>query len=311
MSLALICAGQGTLHAQMFDGLAEEPAAQPVLEVAAQLAGLKTLQLRAGFNESWSSANRTAQLLVVGHALAAHAALAEQGVHAELHAGYSVGEIAASGCAEAWTATTALELTLSRAECMDQACAQAGRPLGLLSLIGLEIAECERLAMAHGCAVSIINGPDHVVIGGTADGISAVEAQAPDLGAQTVRRLPVSIASHTPFMQPAVEPFAEILRKSDWRSPRCTVLSAIDGRPMLHKDMMVDLLSRQIAERLNWWECLQSLVEHGASVFLEIGPGRSLTRMANALLPGVPARAYEDFRSAAGAAKWVQRHCEL
>ena len=308
MSLALICAGQGTLHAQMFHNLAEEPAAQPALEMTAHLAGLETPQLLRGFDEAWAQENRTSQLLVVGHALAAYAALEEKGLQADLYAGYSVGEIAATGCAGAWTETTALELTVARAECMDRACVEAGRPLGLLSLIGISIDECERLATAHSCAVSIVNGPDHVVIGGAADDISAVEAQAPGLGAKTVRRVPVSVASHTLFMQPAVKPFADLLRVSDWRLPQSIVLSAIDGRPILQKEMMANSLSRQIAERLNWWECLQSLVEHGACVFLEIGPGRSLTRMVNALFPDLPARAFEDFRSAAGAVKWVRRH---
>lgn len=307
MTLALVCAGQGGLHAEMFLALAAEPAAAPVLDTLSRLAEHDVLRLHEMWDETRLTRNRLSQLLVVGHALAAHAALAEEGVAAGVCAGYSVGEMAAHACAGAWSASAALELTGRRADCMDRA-ADKGGPMGLVSLIGLSVDDCEGLAEAKGCAVAIVNGHDHVVVGGPADALSQIETAAPELGARTVRRLPVTVASHTHFLGAAVAPFETVLREAQWQTPDCPVLSGLDGRPVLTGDAMVELLSRQIGERLEWRYCLQSLVEHGATVFLEIGPGRALTRMVEALLPDMPARAYEDFRSAAGAAKWLRRH---
>ena len=307
MGLALICAGQGGVHAEMFLRLAEEPAAVPVLEATSRLAGIELFRLSDAIAPDGTTDTRPAQVLVVGHAAAAAAALEEHDVRPAVCAGYSVGEMAAHACAGAWSAAAALELTAARAECMDRA-GDAFRPLGMVSLIGLAVPEVERLAGRHGCALAIVNGHDHLVVGGSRKGIEAIAAEAPELGARTVRMLPVKTASHTNFLAAAVAPFADVLRNADWRTPDCPVLSGIDGRPIIGKNSMVDLLSRQIGEPLNWFQCLSSAVEHGATVILELGPGRALTRMVEEMFPELPARAYEDFRSARGAAEWVRRH---
>jgi [acyl-carrier-protein] S-malonyltransferase len=43
----------------------------------------------------------------------------------------------------------------------------------------------------------------------------------------------------------------------------------------------------------------------GATVFLELGPGSALSRMATELLPGAAARSVAEFRSLKGIAAWV------
>lgn len=308
VGLALICAGQGGLHPEMFGRLADDPAATPILDVMSALADVELSRVSEVLDPDRATDNRLAQILVVGHAAAAAAALRELDVRPTVCAGYSVGEMAAHACAGAWSAATALELTAVRAACMDSAGDTASRPLGMVSLIGLSLAEVERLAGRHGCALAILNGHDHIVVGGQRDAIEAIAAEAPELGARTVRMLPVKTASHTPFLANAVTTFADALRTADWCPPDCPVLSGLDGRPILNKDSMVDLLSRQVSETLNWSQCMTSVMEHGATVILELGPGRALTRMVEETFPAVPTRAFEDFRSASGAAEWVRRN---
>ena len=308
MGLALLCAGQGAQHPAMFQRLAAEPAAETALELGSRCAGLDLRRLADNASPDELTSNRMAQLLVVTHALGAAAALAECGVEPAVCAGYSVGEVAAHCCAGAWSAATAIDLTLRRAVLMDEACGAAATPLGMAALVGLTIRRAERLAAEHGCEIAIINGPDHVVLGGPAGAVEDIVALAPELGARHARRLPVQVASHTAFIDAAVEPFAGVLREADWRVPRNAVLAGLDGRPVLEKPVMVDTLSRQIGQRLDWARCLECVVEHGATAVLEIGPGRALARMVQSRYPQLPARSFEDFRSATGAARWAGRH---
>ena len=66
--------------------------------------------------------------------------------------------------------------------------------------------------------------------------------------------------------------------------------------------------ARQIAEPLDWARTLDMAVEMGATAFFEPGPGNGLTRMARERHPALPARAFDEFATVAGAVAWLQRH---
>jgi [acyl-carrier-protein] S-malonyltransferase len=81
----------------------------------------------------------------------------------------------------------------------------------------------------------------------------------------------------------------------------------VDAAPVRGRPAAVSALSRQIARRIAWADCLATADELGCTVFLELGPGSALARMASELLPTASARSVADFRSLAGAAEWVGR----
>lgn len=303
MSLLYLCSGQGTQHAAMFARLATEPAAKPVLDALSKHLGFDVGTLETETKIDLSD-NLTAQLLVTGHALAVHAALRD--APPDLCIGYSVGEIAACACAGAFDAEAAFNLIAARAGCMNAAA--AGGAQGMLAVIGLPEMLVRSLATAQGAEIAIINGADHFVVGGFSESLDALESQLAEKGARTLRRLPVQIASHTKRLAAAGPAFAMVLETIAWSTPKVPVLSSIDGRPIRSKADAVRALSEQLWRPLNFRLCLESAGEHGARAALEIGPGRTLTRLFEEICPDRPARAYEDFRSAAGAVKWAQSH---
>lgn len=291
----------------MFDRLAAEPAAQGVLDRVSTHAGLEVRSLAAHADEAAMMHNRLAQVLVVGHALAAAAALHAEGVEPALYAGYSVGEMAAHGAAGIWSAEDTLRLTVQRANHMDAAAGNAGLPLRMCAVIGMEALAAAGVADRCGLALAIVNGPQHVVVGGPLDAVERFERLAPEHGATHVRRLPVHIASHTRFIAAAAAPFSRDLMAARWSPPRGIVLSGVDGRAIATAEDSARLLSRQLHDTLQWHDCLQSAFEYGVHAVLEIGPGRALTKMVGEAFPGIPARAWDEFRSAAGVAKWLAR----
>lgn len=291
----------------MFTSLAGEDGACEVLDLISEHLGFDVRTLAERGSAVALTDNRVAQLLVVGHALASVAALRAEGIRPAVCAGYSVGEMAAHCAAGVWDARTTLALTALRAQYMDEAAAAVGGALCMTAVIGIDAAHAERLACAEGAALAIVNGPRHVVIGGPEAAVERFERLAPAHGASHLRRLSVGIASHTPFIAAAVAPFASALEAADWSRPRGTLLSGLDGRSLARHGDTVGWLSRQISEPLRWHDCLQSMIEYGVDVVLEIGPGRALTRMINEDFPALRARACEEFRSAAGAAAWLAR----
>ena len=75
MTLAVLCSGQGTQHAGMFELTAQVAAALPVFEAASGLLGGDPRQWVSTASQSQLYANQTAQLLCCTQALAAWAAL--------------------------------------------------------------------------------------------------------------------------------------------------------------------------------------------------------------------------------------------
>ena len=71
--------------------------------------------------------------------------------------------------------------------------------------------------------------------------------------------------------------------------------------------MAITTLAGQLATTLDWRACMQAAVEMGARVFLELGPGKALTRMLLDADPTLAARSVDEFRSLEGAVDWVRQ----
>jgi [acyl-carrier-protein] S-malonyltransferase len=84
------------------------------------------------------------------------------------------------------------------------------------------------------------------------------------------------------------------------------VLAGLSGAPLRLRADGVESLSRQLAGRLEWAGVLAAAAELGCTVFLELGPGNALARMAGELVPGAASRSIADFRRVDGVVRWVE-----
>jgi [acyl-carrier-protein] S-malonyltransferase len=161
------------------------------------------------------------------------------------------------------------------------------------------------VAVQAGCEVAIVNGPEHAVLGGPVAALAEAERLAASAGVTTIQRLRIATPAHTGLLAGAVGSFAEALQAAGPKPSSIPVLSGISGEPCRGGASAVACLSRQLAERLEWGRCLEVAAELGCTVLLDLGPGAALAKMARQALPGVAARAVNEFRSAAGVARWV------
>jgi [acyl-carrier-protein] S-malonyltransferase len=304
--LALLCPGQGGQHPGMLELAAASPSGAEVLRRCAGALGWDPLaRARAGGAPVF--ANAVAQPLVCAAELATWAALQAALPAPTLVLGYSLGELAAYGCAGALAPADAVALAVARAAAMD---AEAPPGSGLLALRGLGLARAEALAAAAGAQIAIVNGPDHVVAGGAAEALAALEARAPAAGATAVR-IPVCVPAHTDLLRGAVAPFAAALGRSPLAAPAVPVLAGATALPVTTREGAVAALAAAVGTRIEWSRCLAAAAEHGCGVFLELGPGGALARMAADVVPGAAARSVADFRSVEGIARWVARELTL
>jgi [acyl-carrier-protein] S-malonyltransferase len=304
MSYAVLFSGQGTQGPGMLPWLESEPASRPALAVMADAIGS---DWRAGLEDAQQrSRNAYAQPLITGTALAAWAALA-----AALNrppaaiAGYSVGELAAYACAGVFTAQTAIALSVQRAALMDAAV--AGVDTGLLSVSGLPVAQVFQAQPALECAIEI--SADQAIYAGEA---AALTAAAEVLTAQGAlcKRLDVRVASHSHWMASAAKGFATQLEAMPFARPHAALVMNASGASTRDPQTLRRALSAQIDHTVQWAACMDALAEQGVACVIEVGAGSTLSKMWNQRHPDIPARALDEFRDVAGAARWIARQSE-
>lgn len=118
--LGILCPGQGNQHDAMFDILSDSPVAQQVLESAASIFGRHPTAYLQRLSPAQLFANQQAQLLIGLLQLATWEALRDKLPSPKVFAGYSMGEVAAYGCAGALNLHDTLDLVGKRGVMMDR-----------------------------------------------------------------------------------------------------------------------------------------------------------------------------------------------
>jgi [acyl-carrier-protein] S-malonyltransferase len=304
--IAFLCSGQGGQHPGMFDLFADCAECEPVFAAASRQLGQDPRRFVREADREAMFADREAQILCCTHALVAWAGLASARPERVVIAGYSVGELAAWGCAGALDTEATLRLTHRRAIIMEAIAPPDG---GLAGIVGLTRTVLDPILLRHGTSIAIINDTDSFVIGGHAAALEASCQDALANGATRAHRIPVAVPSHTSLLAQAVEPFRLALREATPRQPQIMyrLLSGIDGDAVHNVEMGCDKLARQICTPVDWMACLESCREAEAVRALELGPGTALSRMAAPYFSSDSVRSTDEFRTMLGLRTWLSR----
>jgi len=303
MSLAILCPGQGSQHAAMFQRLLDVEPAKLILAKIEELTGLTLSNLD---DPQVLTENRIAQVLVVGHTLALWSSLSDRPTHGLTVAGYSVGDLAAHALAGAISIDDALKLADARGRAMDRAASECGTMLGMTGIRGLSIQAIQEMASDSSVEIALVNGRDHVVVGAPVAALDTLEAKAEAAGAH-IKRLGVRVASHTSYLASAAAEFETVLQQCEWRRPSHRLLSPINGASVTSREQAISSLARQICVHLDWASTMLALGEYGVTATLEFGAGKALTKIMGEEMPSIAARAADDFKTIAGLSTWVAR----
>ena len=269
-TLAILFCGQGV----SIDGERELVAeTRPdLLELAADLVGDDPFA-RAG------EGTRYAQPAIYCAQIARFDALGRP--HGALHAGHSLGELAALATAGALDDLDGLRMAVTRGRLMDAA-AEAS-PGGMLA-VGCEREDALALVSESGLALANENSPQQFVLSGPADRIERAEAQA-KANRVRAKRLAVNGAFHSPQMKPAVAEFREALDAVDLRSSEVSVISGVTARPFGADPRAA--LADALVSPVRWVDVLRRLSADGARRFLDVGPGKVVAGLVRRTLDGV------------------------
>jgi [acyl-carrier-protein] S-malonyltransferase len=248
--------------------------------------------------------NRIAQPTLCAGQLDAWRRLADALPPPVLVAGYSVGEVAACAAAGGLPYDEAVALAALRAELMDAA---VDFPAGLAAVTGLSAQELGPICAREGVEVAIRNGVRHFIVGGPDPLLASFINAARAASAVRAHRLGVNTPAHTHWLARASSQFAVALQSRLASRLQLSMLSGIDARTLRTAAEAAAALSRQISTPLDWLACTEAIAEVQPDAVLEIGPGNALARMFAETIPGIAARALDDFRDPSAAVAWVAR----
>jgi [acyl-carrier-protein] S-malonyltransferase len=77
-------------------------------------------------------------------------------------------------------------------------------------------------------------------------------------------------------MQPAQEEVARVLAALQIADPRIPVAANVTGSMVTTAADARDVLTRQVTGAVRWVDCVQSLKNAGADLYIEVGPGKVL-----------------------------------
>ncbi|MET0401149.1 MAG: SDR family NAD(P)-dependent oxidoreductase, partial [Cystobacter sp.] len=193
--------------------------------------------------------------------------------------GHSVGEIAAACAAGVLRLEDALLLIQERARWMETI-PSGGVMVSVRATAG-EVASAIAPHAEH-VAIAALNGPEHTVISGAHDAVLAIAEGFRARGIET-RRLRVSVAFHSPAVEPILKPFEQAIASITAQPARLPWVTGLTGTALPHIDTAY--WSRQIREPVQFTQAMTALADLGCEVLLEIGPHPTLTGLAAETLP--------------------------
>ncbi|MGQ7246994.1 ACP S-malonyltransferase [Halomonas sp. V046] len=296
--LALIFPGQGSQQVGMLRELAERySVVRTTFEEASEALGYDLWKVvQEGPAESLNATACTQPALLAASVAIWRVWQELEGPRPGAMAGHSLGEYSAMVCAGAIPFAEGIRLVRLRGEAMQEAV-----PVGqgaMAAILGLEDAAVEAACAkaADGDVVAAVNynAPGQVVIAGAKAAVERAIVACQESGAKRAMPLPVSVPSHCDLMRPAAERLAEAMSAIEIRVPRYTVVQNVDAAAHADVATLRTRLLEQLYQPVRWTSCVETMVDGGAEVFIECGPGKVLTGLNKRIAKGSRGIAVND-----------------
>ncbi|MFJ2991244.1 ACP S-malonyltransferase [Pandoraea sp. NPDC087047] len=292
--LALVFPGQGAQKAYMGKDIFESStAARLVFEEANDVLGWDVAKICFSGSELAFASTHSAQVAIFVVEIAMLEAIrAEAPIFPAFFAGHSLGEYSALVAAGGLAFSEGLQLINKRGQLMEAAC-QVDH--GMLAVSGISIENLKRILIdldqfGQPLDIACNNAPEQYVLSGDLALLRKTTELLSGFNVHT-KRLKVSGAFHSRWMQESAREFREELKKVSWRKLKNGVISNVSGYPYPddHSEW-IDLLSQQLHRPVNWLKTIRFLYLHGVRKVVEIGPASILSQLNRSIIPFLETR---------------------
>jgi acyl transferase domain-containing protein len=194
------------------------------------------------------------------------------GVHPKAMIGHSLGEYVAACLSGIFSLQDALTMVALRGKLFEQL------PRGAMLSVPLS-EEQVRTLMNGKLSLAAVNGPSQCVVSGP---IQDIEEMAHILRGKDLefRKIQVDVAAHSEMVAPILEPFSEFINTLTLQKPRIPYVSNVTGRWITAEEATdPGYWVRHLRETVRFSEGIAQLFQESDHLFLEVGPGRTLSTL--------------------------------
>ena len=297
MKIGFLFAGQGSQYVSMGKDFYEQ------YEVAKEIynqAGEDIKKVCFEGEQEVLNDTANAQPCILTTSLAIAKTIESMGITPDYVAGLSLGEYSALAYANAFDIKDAIEIVRQRGKIMSEALPK--NTTSMAAVLALDAAVIEEvIADIDGVTIANYNCPGQIVITGLYEAVSKASELLKEAGAKRVVPLQVSGAFHSPLLEDASYLLKDVLMKYNIRKPSIPVIYNISGKE--EDKNIVDILTLQIKSSVYFYQSIEYMINQGVDVFVEIGPGKSLSsfvKKTNRKIPVYSVDKVEDLNKLLG-----------
>ncbi len=296
--IAFVFPGQGAQYVGMGQELANEyPVANEVFEQASEAIGYDMKELC--FNSSVEELKLTekTQPSILTASIAVYKVLLEKGITPEGVAGLSLGEYSALVATGVLDFSDAVKVVRQRGKYMQEE-VPAGIG-GMAAVLGLDGTLVEEACKETEGVVepANYNCPGQLVIAGEVKAVEAAAEKCREKGAKKVVMLPVSAPFHTSMLKGAGIKLSEEFNSISFKPMTYPVVANVTADYVTTHEDVRSLLIDQVSSPVMWENSIKKMVEDGFDTFIEVGPGKALSKFIKKISRDVTILNVEDVKS--------------
>lgn len=202
-------------------------------------------------------------------------AIKEKGISPDMVAGLSLGEYSALVAAGVISFEDAVLLVRQRGQFMESAAKE--NPGTMAAIVGSDVNTVQEICDAVEGYVTIANynNPKQLVISGEIKAVELAVAKCGDLGVRAIP-LTVSGAFHSDLMKPAAQSLAKVLDSIEVSPMNLPYYTNVTGKVVSDVEKTKSLLVDQVSGSVRWEDNVREMMAAGVTLFVEIGPGKTL-----------------------------------
>ena len=291
---AFVFPGQGAQFVGMGKDMYENSAlAKEMFEKANEVLGFRITDLMFEGTDEDLRQTKVTQPAVFLHSVILAKTMGDK-FAPDMVAGHSLGEFSALVAAGALSFEDGLVLVSERAMAMQKACEI--EPSTMAAVLALDDAKVEEIcASINGVVVAAnYNCPGQLVISGSIAAVEEACANMLEAGAKRALKLPVGGAFHSPLMEPARVELAAAIEKAQIVAPICPIYQNVTASAETDPKVIKAKLVEQLTAPVRWTQSVQNMIADGATLFVEVGPGKVLQGLVKKINKDSQVQSIED-----------------
>lgn len=274
--IAFIYPGQGAQVCGMGQDFYEQTKeGKETFDLATDILGFSVPELCFTENDRLDITEYT-QAAMVTTSIAMTKVLEAQGVKPDVTAGLSLGEYCALYAAGVMSEKDAIATVRQRGILMQQA-VPAGQG-AMAAVLAMDAAAIEEtIADIEGVQIANYNCPGQIVITGDKEAVENAAPALKEAGAKRVIPLNVSGPFHSIYLKEAGEKLYQALSEVTLGELKIPYVTNVDASIVTDTTRTKELLKEQVYSSVLWEQSVRAMIADGVDVFVEIGPGKTLS----------------------------------